>query len=92
MILRTPNAPLLAAAPHLAALAVLEAALAVAAHALRAGLPAVDRGHFPGDPVELTTARTLVDDCDALLGALGDHRVHVLARLRRSGIHPDWPY
>ena len=89
MRIRIPQADELISAPHLAALAVLEAALAAAAHALRAALPDIDRGPFPGDPVELVTARILVDECDALLGALADHRVHVKARLRRDGIHPD---
>lgn len=92
MRVRLPDATELVAAPHLAALAVLEAALAVAAHAVRAAFPAVDRGPFPGDPVELVTARILVDECDALLGTLADHRVHVRARLRRAGVQPDWPF
>jgi hypothetical protein len=89
---RVPDAAELVAAPHLAALAVLEVALVATAHAVRAALPAVDRGPFPGDPVELVTARILVDECDALLGALDDHRVHVMARLRRAGVQPDWPF
>lgn len=92
MRIRIPEAEEIAAAPHLAALAALEASLAAAARAVRAALPAVDRGPFASDPVEITTARILVDECEALLHVLGDHRVHVKARLRRSGIQPDWPF
>lgn len=92
MRLRVPEAEEIAAASHLAALAVLEAALAVAARAVRAAVPAVDRGPFPGDPAEITTARILVDECDTLLGVLADHRVHIRARLRSEGVQPDWPF
>ena len=92
MRVRILDAAELVDAPHLAALAVLEVALAATAHAVRAALPAVDRGPFPGDRVELVTARILVDECDALLGTLADHRVQVLARLRRAGVPPDSPF
>jgi len=89
--LRLPSAELLAAAPHLASLAIAEAALAVAARAIRAAYSDADRAFHLGEPVELTTARTLVDECDALLLALDDHRGHLLARLRRAGVQNDKP-
>jgi hypothetical protein len=89
---RVPDADEIAAAPHLATLAVLEAALAATARAVRAALPAVDRGPFSTDPAEIVTARVLVDECDALLGALADHRLHVQARLRPEPLRPDWPF
>ena len=92
MRLRIPQAEEIAAAPHLATLAVLEAALIATGRAVRAALPAVDRGPFPSDPAEITTARIFVDECEALLDVLADHRVHVKARLRRAGVQPDWPF
>ena len=92
MRLRVPDAAEIAAAPHLAAMAVLEAALLATGRAVRAALPAVDRGPFPGDPAAIVTARILVDECETLLDVLADHRVHVKARLRREGVQPDWPF
>ena len=92
MKVRIPSAELLAAAPHFAALAALECAVAIAARALRAAYPDADRAFQPREPAELTTARTLVDECDAMLMILDDHRIQVTAHLRATGLQPDWPF
>ena len=92
MRIRIPDPAELAAAPHLAALAALEAVLIIAARATRAAVPRVDHIHVPLEPADLTAARILVEEADALLSVIDDHRTTLLARLRHDGTKLDWPW
>jgi hypothetical protein len=96
MKIAIPDATDLVAAPHLAALAALEAALAVASRAVHAALPAVDRGPFGCDPVEIKTARLIIEHSDILLAIIADHRDHLPGPSRRERDRDpaqlDWPF
>ena len=87
-----PPSPL-AAELELAGLAALEATIVIAARALRAYYPDVDRVARPGDPPLIIAARSLLDDCDQLLAGLDNHRHQVIERLParcRDNYH--WPF
>lgn len=92
MRIRLPDAVALAAAPHLAALALLDAALVVAANAVRAGVPDLDRGPLACDPAEVKAARSVVDTCELLLQLVADLREHALAAERPDPRQLDWPF
>jgi hypothetical protein len=69
---------------ELRALAALEATVMIAARALCAAYPAINKVARPEDSAAITAARTLVDDCERLLFTLDDYRVHVVSRLSPS--------
>lgn len=93
---RFPDVHDLVPEPALAALAILDTALCVAARALRAARPDIDRAFHLGEDVALTAARIIVDECDALSYCLDDYRVRVRAQLRdhrrHDGDDQDWPF
>lgn len=68
---------------ELGGLAALEAVVAIAARALLATYPEINRVERPGDPPLIVTARTLVDDCEQLLAAVDNHR-NLITCTRRS--------
>lgn len=90
--LRLPDPGALAAAPYLASLAVLDAAVVVAAHAVRAAVPDLDRGPFGCDPLELQAARAVVEACEVLLALTADLRDHALDAQRRERAQLRWPF
>lgn len=92
MRIHVPDVAQLAAAPHLAALTALEAALAIAARAVLAAVPDVNRGPFGCDPAEIITARDLLDACDILLALVADLRDQTFTRQRRDAAQLDWPF
>lgn len=92
MRIQIPDTAQLAAVPHLAALAALEAALAIAARAVLAAVPDADRGPFGCDPAEIITARNFLDACDALLALVADLRDHTFPRQRGEAAQLDWPF
>lgn len=85
-----PGLSLLAAAPHMAALAALDAALRLSATALRVAYPDVDHPFAEHEPAEITTARILVDESDAMLATLDDYRALLRARLDHDLLR--WPF
>jgi len=72
----------LAAAPELASLAIVEAALAAALVALRVEHPTLDDLAEPQEPPSLQRARSLVASAAVLAVSLRRYRVAVLAALR----------
>lgn len=66
---------------HLAGLAALEAAIALAARTMVNSFPAVSKVERPGESPEVATARDLVDQCDYLLAALDAHWHAIAAHL-----------
>jgi ethanolamine utilization microcompartment shell protein EutL len=90
--LRIPDPTALVAAPHLAVLAVLDAALVTAAHAVRAAVPDLDHAPFGCDPIDLQAARAVVDSCDVLLALVAELRDHTLDRQRRDRAQLRWPF
>lgn len=66
---------------HLAGLAALEAAIALAARTLVNSFPAVSKVERPGESLEVATARDLVDQCDYFLAALEAHWHAIAAHL-----------
>lgn len=72
----------LAAAPELASLAIVEAALIAALVALRVEHPTLDDLAEPQEPPSLHRARSLVASAAVLAVSLRRYRVAVLAALR----------
>ena len=72
----------LAAAPELASLAIVEAALSAALVALRVEHPTLDDLAEPQEPPSLQRARRLVASAAVLAVSLRRYRVAVLAALR----------
>ena len=66
---------------HLAGLAALEAAIALAARTLVNSFPAVSKVERPGESPDVATARDLVDQCDYFLAALEAHWHAIAAHL-----------
>jgi hypothetical protein len=66
---------------HLAGLAALEAAIALAARTLVNSFPAVSKVERPGESPDVATARDLVDQCDYFLAALEAHWRAIAAHL-----------
>lgn len=89
---RVPNVDDLVPEPALAALAILDTALCVAARALRAARPDIDRDFHIGEEVSLTVARIIVDECDTLSCCVDDYRAQVVAQLRRRRDDQDFPF
>ena len=66
---------------HLAGLAALEAAIALAARTLVNSFPAVSKVERPSESPDVATARDLVDQCDYFLAALDAHWHAIAAHL-----------
>ena len=66
---------------HLAGLAALEPAIALAARTLVNSFPAVSKVERPGESPDVATARDLVDQCDYFLAALEAHWHAIAAHL-----------
>lgn len=66
---------------HLAGLAALEAAIALAARTLVNSFPPVSKVERPGESPDVATARDLVDQCDYFLAALDAHWHAIAAHL-----------
>ena len=73
-------------------LAGLEAALVSAARALVAVYPDVHRERLPDEPIQVTTARSLVDDCEHLLAAIDDYRAQLITGAPKNPEQLDWPF
>ena len=85
-----PGVSLLAAAPQLAALAALEVAAYLAADALCAMYPELNRPLHDHEPAELAAARILVEETDAVVAMIADYRAHLRRRLECDTW--DWPF
>lgn len=87
---RLPTPSDLHVEPPLGPLLLLELAAAVAARALRARHVAIQGDFYPDETDEVTTARVLAYECDALTQTLSDYRGRILARLARE--RSEWPF
>jgi len=88
--IRLPASPDLFAAPELGALAVLDAAAAIAATALRAQHVAIEGDFHPGEADFVTTARVLATECEMLRDTLRRYRRRVLEEL--AAARTAWPF
>ena len=80
---------------QLAGITALESTVVTASRALVVAHPDVNREPRNGEPIEVTTARALVYDCERLLAALYDYRSHLVAKPSRPPDRPDqldWPF
>jgi chloramphenicol 3-O-phosphotransferase len=75
--------------PHLAA---LQSAVMTASRALLATYPETGRELHDGEPIEVTVARALLDDCDRLLATLDDYRSHLVVDRPRNPDQLDFPF
>ena len=70
----------------------LETALVSAARTLVAVYPDVQREPCRGEPIQVTTARSLVDDCERLLAAIDDYRAQLTTGVPKDPEQLDWPF
>jgi hypothetical protein len=89
--MRPPELDDLAAAPLLAALALLDLALVVVARAVHAAHPEVDRA-APDDTPLTAAAHDLIEACDFALAALDAFREHLASGLRAPDREREWPF
>ena len=79
----------LVTAGHLTGLA---SALVSVARTLVALYPDVHRRPRHGEPIEVTTARSLFDDCLRLLVAIDDYRAQFITEAPKNPDQLDWPF
>ena len=73
-------------------LAGLESALVNASRALLAIYPDVHRELRHDEPIEVTTTRSLLEDCERLLAAVDDYRSRLITGTPRYPAQLDWPF
>jgi hypothetical protein len=73
-------------------LVALESAAATVSRTLLAIYPEAGREIYDGEPVEVTAARALIDDCDHLLAALDDYRSHLVVDRLGNPDQLGWPF
>ena len=88
-----PRDPLVLA-NQFANLAALDSTLILTTRALLMTYPDAARPLRADEPTDVTTARTLVEDCTRLLASLDCHRFQIVARLPTSSDvdNADWPF
>jgi hypothetical protein len=89
----TPRDPIVLA-NQLAGLAALDSAITLVSRALVMTYPEASCEPRAGESTEVTTARSLVEDCRRVLSSLDSHRCQILARMPTSTEVDcdDWPF
>jgi hypothetical protein len=88
-----PHDPIVLA-NQLASLAALDSTIMLVSRALLMTYPAASREPRADEPTEVTTARSLVEDCRRVLSSLDSHRYQIVARMPTSAEVDcdDWPF
>jgi hypothetical protein len=77
---------------RLAGITAVESIVLTAARALVDAHPDVNGALRNSEPIEVTTVRGVVHECERLLAALYDYRAHLVAKSPRIPDQLDWPF